>query len=244
MIALKNISVHRPQPSGKNQIILEDISLRLDQGSITALFGANGSGKTTLLNIIAGIINPSSGVCSFASNNPRIAYVFQDYRNSLLPWRTLKSNITLPSKWSGRDIASSEKYLSELTAGFSTNLPLERFPHQVSGGQAQVACLLRAFLHQPDILILDEPTSALDYSMQWQTVLEIQKIAEKTGVTILMVSHDPDQALLLANRVVVLGENPGRIIGDMAVNLPRPRSLDMVSSLGFSRHKEERVFSS
>jgi NitT/TauT family transport system ATP-binding protein len=196
------------------------------------LFGANGSGKSTLLGIISGLIKPDSGSVQFSQSKFKVSCVFQDYHNSLLPWRTVKSNILLPCRWNKKNLQSMTERLNNLLRTFTIDLPLDRYPSQISGGQAQLACLLRALIC-PETLILDEPTSALDFTLQWQTVLQIQRLSSEEAITTIVTSHDPDQAILVADKIVVLGSNPGRIVDVIDVDLPRPRTFAMTSSAVF-----------
>lgn len=224
MITLHHISKSYVTPQGSVPAV-NDVDLILESGSITALFGANGSGKSTLIGMITGLIKPDEGSVSFAQNRPRVGVVFQDFRNSLLPWLTMRRNILRPCVWQKQPIADAEERLRKLLTVFTVDLPLERYPHEVSGGQAQIACLLRALVIEPQILVLDEPTSALDFTLQWQTMLQLQQLWSEEGITILLVSHVPEQAILVADRVIVMGSNPGHIVELVDVCLPRPRTF-------------------
>ena len=138
-----------------------------------------------------------------------------------------------PAIWQRKPIGHAEARLQKLLAVFTIDLPLERYPHEVSGGQAQIACLLRALVIQPQILVLDEPTSALDFTLQWQTVLQMQRLWSEEEITIVLVSHDPEQALLVADRIVVMGANPGRVVDEIDVRLPRPRTFATTTTPAF-----------
>ena len=241
MITLAKVTKSYQAQSGK-VVALQDVSLTFPTGSITALFGANGSGKSTLLGLIGGLAKPDSGSICFSNSQRSMGYVFQDFRNSLLPWRTIKGNILLPCHWRRKALPTVDARLKKLLDVFTINLPLDRYPHQISGGQAQLACLLRALVINPETLILDEPTSALDFTLQWQTILQLQRLWSEEAITTILVSHDPDQAILASNRIVVLGSNPGHIANIIDVNLPRPRTFAMTSSPEFLQLRD-RVLS-
>jgi NitT/TauT family transport system ATP-binding protein len=224
MITLRHLSKSYVTPQGSVAAV-SDVDLEFERGTITALFGANGSGKSTLLGMITGLIPPDAGSIQFAQAQPRLGVVFQDFRNSLLPWLTIRNNILRPSVWQKQPFGAAEERLRKLLSVFTLDLPLERHPHQVSGGQAQIACLLRALVIRPQVLVLDEPTSALDFTLQWQTVLQLQRLWTEEEITIVMVSHDPEQALLVADRIIVMGANPGRVVDVIDVPLPRLRTF-------------------
>ncbi len=235
MITLRQVSKWYASPRRKT-IAVKDINLTFERGKITTIFGANGSGKSTLLAIISGLISPDTGTVQFSPDNPRIGYVFQDFRNSLLPWRTVRSNILLPIAWQGKTLSAGEDRLKKLLSLFTIDLPLDRYPHQISGGQAQMACLLRALIIEPQIAVLDEPTSALDYTLQSQTVLQLQRLWSDESITTIIVSHDPDQAILLADRIVIMG--PGCVSELVDVRLPRPRTLATTYTADFLKLRE------
>lgn len=241
MIALHNVS-KRYTTARRRIAAVENISLAFEPGSITAVFGPNGSGKSTVLGMLTGLIEPDEGRVDFDERRSSIGVVFQDFRSSLLPWLTLRGNILRPSAWLGQSTDDAAERLQQLLSVFAIALPLEQYPHQVSGGQAQIACLLRALVIQPRILVLDEPTSALDFTLQWQTVLQLQHLWINEGITIIMVSHDPEQAVLVSDRVVVMGANPGRVIDVIDITLPRPRTFEMTRTSAFLEFRD-RVLS-
>jgi NitT/TauT family transport system ATP-binding protein len=232
MISLRNVAKTYVSAHGQT-IALENVDLEFARESITGIFGANGSGKSTLLNIVAGLLEPSTGAVIINGKPPRVGYVLQDFRNSLLPWRTLSGNVALPCVWHGTERAALDQRLQMLLTTFGVRLPLKRYPHEVSGGQAQMACLLRALLYNPDLLILDEPASALDYTLQWQTIMELQTFCTIKPVTVVLASHDLEQQLMLADRIVVLESNPGRVAETIEITLPRPRTLETTTTKAF-----------
>lgn len=237
MISLQHVS--KSYKSQGDVEALADINLEFLAGSVTTLFGPNGSGKSTLLELVCGLTKPNSGTVTFLRPEIQIGVVFQDFRNSLLPWLSIRKNILRPALWKKMPLPAVEQRLCKLLESFSINLPLDRYPHEVSGGQAQFACLLRALIVKPDVLVLDEPTSALDFELQWQAILQLERYWTEEKPAVILVSHDPEQALLAGDRVVVLHANPGRIAEVIQIDLPRPRTFSMISIPAFLRLRDE-----
>ncbi len=201
-----------------NSNILQNVDLEIKTGEFVAIFGPNGCGKTTLLNIVAGIDTEYSGEVNVNGKPPAAAksgFVFQNFHESLFPWLTVQQNIELNAT-----SENGEKWIQKLNLE-----PLkDRYPYQLSGGQKQLACIARAYAFEPDILLFDEPFSALDYSITLKMQEQVQKLWMETGKTTLFVSHDPEEAIFLADRVIVMSPKPGEIKKEIKINLPRPRT--------------------
>jgi NitT/TauT family transport system ATP-binding protein len=194
-----------------------------------ALIGPNGSGKSTLLRVIAGLLRPDAGVVRLDGApvdgpDPRIGLVFQEPR--LLPWRSAADNITYPLElagWPRERRAERLAALAELVAldpGVTANRPAE-----LSGGTAQRVALARALAMEPEVLLLDEPFSALDALTRERFDLELLRLWERARPTIVLVTHSIAEAILVADRIVVLSARPGRVVADLSVDLPRPRTI-------------------
>ena len=231
--------------------VLEDIDFAVDAGSFTALLGPSGSGKSTILRILAGLESPTSGRI-FAGDvlvngpHPSRAVVFQEA--TLFPWRTVWRNVALGPEARGtlngrRDAQRNPRIVRALErvglSAFAT-----AYPHQLSGGMAQRVALARALVGEPAVLLMDEPLGKLDALTRQVLQRELAGLWETSGFTALLVTHDVDEALLLADRILVLSERPGRIVGDIVVDVERPRHRadprfvrlrsDVLTLLGFA----------
>jgi NitT/TauT family transport system ATP-binding protein len=228
-IRLDDLSFAFTTREGGTLPVLEDIDLAVPGGGIVALIGPNGSGKSTLLRVVAGLLEPGSGRAlldgtPIAGPDPRIGLVFQEPR--LLPWRSAADNIAYPLElagWSPDRRAARAETLIELV-GLDPAVAGSR-PSELSGGTAQRVALARALALEPAVLLLDEPFSALDALSRERFDLELLRLWDRAGTTIVMVTHSIPEAILIADRVVVLSPRPGRVIADIAVPLPRPRTI-------------------
>ena len=187
----------------ENKKVLTDISLKIYDKEIVSLFGYNGSGKTSLLNIISGLDKPDGGKINFYNKKLSIAYMFQNYRETLFPWKSIRANLVLPLKIKGLSNEEQEDMLDTFLNRYNIKLELNKFPYELSGGQQQLAVLTRTFLNKPDIILLDEPFSALDFRKKIEAHKLILDVWQDLKFTLLWVTHDLDQAILLANRILI-----------------------------------------
>jgi NitT/TauT family transport system ATP-binding protein len=216
---------------------LEDISLDIYENEFVVLVGASGSGKTTLLNILAGLIQPSSGRVRRRAEISRpggIGMVFQSA--TLLPWRTVLQNVLLPAEIFGMSKAEADREARDLLelvglTGFEDSLP-----HQLSGGMQQRVSLCRALLSDPPLLLMDEPFGALDAISRETMNFELQRIWMKQKTTVVFVTHSIDEALFLSDRVVALSARPGKVVGTLINELPRPRSVQTLEHPLFTEY--------
>ena len=214
---------------GKSLPVLDGISLEAEAGQFITIVGASGCGKTTLLRLIAGLERDYEGeilVGGQPVTGPGLnrGIVFQDHR--LFPWATVADNVRLA--FEARKISAAEKqkrvhdHLKLVgLAGFE-----KAYPHQLSGGMAQRAAIARALVNEPDILLLDEPLGAVDALTRHYLQNELQRIWIEKRTTMIMVTHDIEEALFLGDRVIVLQPRPGRILDMIAVDQPHPRDRD------------------
>src|ERR1700712_694696 len=203
---------------------LDQIALDVDAGEIVALVGGSGCGKTTLLRMISGLESPTRGAVSLdggviSAPHPAVGIVFQEAR--LLPWLTVSENIAfgldhLPK--AERDKRVDEALLRVGLSGYGA-----RWPRELSGGQAQRVAIVRALVAQPKALLLDEPFSALDALTRASLQDHLLALWDAHRPTMVLVTHDVEEAVLLADRAIVLQPRPGRIFADIPIELPRPR---------------------
>ena len=211
-------------------IALRDIDLSIAKGEFIALIGHSGCGKSTLLNLIAGLTTPSSGLLlcdgrEIAGPGPERAVVFQNH--SLLPWLTCYENIHLAVErvFGGKESKAMLKERTLAALDLVGLMPAEqKYPNEISGGMKQRVGIARALSMQPKVMLLDEPFGALDALTRAKLQDELMKICEKTKATTVMVTHDVDEAVLLADRIVMMTNGPAATIGEvLTVDLPRPR---------------------
>ena len=199
-----------------------------------AVLGPSGCGKSTLLRLTAGLLAPTSGrveVFGLPVDGPRddIGIVFQ--KPTLLPWATIEDNVVFPIRHKhGRVGVEDRARARDLLEMVGLNGFEKRLPSELSGGMQQRVGIARALLMDPDILLMDEPFSALDALTREEMGFELLRIWQERPKTVLFITHSISEAVLLADRVIVMSERPGRVIEDMAVPLPRPRTVETTSS--------------
>ena len=226
---------------GKNLSVLEDINLTIDDGELICLLGPSGCGKTTLLRLIAGLDQPTSG--EIVANGEVVvkpsgdrAVIFQQY--SLFPWLTVLQNVTFGLEISGgskeENIQAAERYLKSVgLLEFK-----DSYPHELSGGMKQRVAIIRSLLNHSPILLMDEPFSALDMQNRHKLQEQLIGVWQRFENTIVFVTHDVDEAIYLADKIVILDKNPGKIAEVVTVDLERPRRRD---SKGFLELQESIV---
>lgn len=243
-IQIQGVHKHFAQPGkGDSQQVLSDVSLELQHGEFVCLLGASGCGKSTLLNLVAGFEQPDGGrlLCDgrpITGPGPERGMVFQ--QPTLFPWLTVRQNVGFGPRMAGLRAADYAARAEEFLRLVGLADFADHHPWQLSGGMRQRAALARAWLPEPEILLMDEPFGALDA----QTRLAMQELL--TGIwqhkrtTILFVTHDVDEALFLADRVVLLSSRPGRIRQELQVPFERPRSFeDLVADPRFGALKRD-----
>ncbi|MGN6304241.1 MAG: ABC transporter ATP-binding protein [Mesorhizobium sp.] len=221
---------------------LRDINFTARPGEFVALLGPSGCGKSTLLTIAAGLVRSSSGtvlIDGIPVTKPatELGFVFQEA--TLLEWRTALSNIMLQAEARSIDRAQALKRAKELMAQTGISGFEEAYPAQLSGGMRQRVSICRALLHNPPMLFMDEPFGALDAMTREQMIMDTQQIWMDGRKTVLFVTHDIPEALLLADRIVVLGARPGRILKIYEVGGGRPRAMDDLSTKRFVELQHE-----
>jgi NitT/TauT family transport system ATP-binding protein len=216
---------HQFELAGQTLPVLERISLRVEPGEFVAILGASGCGKSTLLRLVAGLEPPSSGRVlmngtAIDGPDPSRVVVFQD--PTLFPWRTVWNNVVLGLETRGLLRSHRERATDALASVGLTGFA-NAYPHQLSGGMAQRAALARALVNDPRLLILDEPLGKLDSLTRIAMQGELVSLWQRAGFTALLVTHDVEEALFLATRVIVLSERPAQVRAEIVNDRPYPR---------------------
>ena len=212
---------------------IEDVSFDVPRGAFVSILGPSGCGKSTLFNIIAGLLSPSGGDvllegASIVGRAGQVGYMLQ--KDLLLPWRTIEDNITLGQTLRGVKKRKARTNAAALMDRCGLTGFEKKKPHQLSGGMRQRAALMRTLLTGKEVLLLDEPFGALDAITRLQLQMTLIDIWQDMRKTILFVTHDVEEALLLSDEILVLTERPGRLRARLPVTLPRPRTPEMLSS--------------
>ena len=233
-------------PKVKGQVDIEDVTIRfgdsilaVDQATLTinpgefiCLLGPSGCGKSTLMNSVAGFVNPTSGSIkvdgeAITHPGPDRGMVFQHH--SLFPWKSVKDNVAFGPLMAKKGKEEADSIARTLINMVGLSAYENRFPNVLSGGMKQRVGIARALANYPNVLLMDEPFGALDAQTRAMMQENLLQIWGEFGTTVIFVTHDIDEAVFLADRVVVMSASPGRLIADIPVNLPRPRVADMVS---------------
>src|SRR5919202_1521458 len=223
---VQGVGVRLTSSEGPRQI-LESISFEVQPGEVLGIVGRSGTGKTTLLRVLGGLLPATSGAVELdgrrvAGPSPAVVTVFQDYQNALLPWRSVASNVAL-----GLEGRVSRAVLRERVAQALRFVGLDGrerdYPWRLSGGMQQRVQIARALAVRPRVLLMDEPFGALDAMTKASLKDEVLRVQQETAATIVFITHDLDEAIYLADRVLVLAGTPGRIALECVTELPRPR---------------------
>ena len=212
---------------GEAIVVLEEIQLEIFRGEFVCIVGPSGCGKTTLLNLVAGFIRPTSGevlIHRLPVNGPDPKRIFVFQENGVFPWLTVRENVSFGLRGMDKaERAETSKHYIEMVGltGFES-----AYPRQLSGGMRQRVEIARALAANPEIIYMDEPFGALDFLTRLKMRADLTKIWEEERKTILFVTHDIEESVQLADRVVVMTSRPGKIATEVKVDLPRPRDLD------------------
>ncbi|WP_375456226.1 ABC transporter ATP-binding protein [uncultured Methylobacterium sp.] len=209
---------------GTRNVILSNLDLTVMRGEFVVIVGESGVGKSTLLRVLIGLAAPSTGTVELSVRpgcRTPMALVFQDAR--LLPWRRVVDNVAFGLEGGGLSRAERRAKAAAMLKRVGLADLGRRWPHQLSGGQRQRVAIARALAVDPEVLLMDEPFSALDSFTREGLQDEVQRIQAETGKTVLFVTHDIDEAVTLADRVVVLAGKPGRVAAEVRIDLARPR---------------------
>ena len=216
--------------------VYDKFDLDLPEGAFVSIFGPNGCGKSTLINMVSGLMPIDSGDVLFDGQtirDTRISYVFQNYREALFPWLKAIDNIHYPLKIMGVPKKERIRRVDKIVSDFGLTIDLNAYPYNLSGGQQQAVSILRALVREPEVLFLDEPFSALDYEMTLLMREKLQDMYLKTGTTTVLVSHDLEEAVQMASKILLLTRRPARIAELVDNPLPWPRSTDVLTDPTF-----------
>jgi NitT/TauT family transport system ATP-binding protein len=216
--------------------VYDGFDLDIPRGELISIFGPNGCGKSTLINLIANLIPPDRGEILFDGKPLRaikFGYVFQNYREALFPWLRSIENIEYPLKLMKLSKVERRARTERLVAHLGVKIDLKKYPYELSGGQQQLVSIMRALVVDPEILFLDEPFSALDYEMTLFMRDQLQRIFIETGTTTVLVSHDLEEAVYLADRILLLSRGPAQVADFVPYDAPRPRTDATLSEAGF-----------
>jgi len=235
MLELRNV-VKEYKVRGRTRRALEDVNLRVRRGEFLSVLGASGSGKSTLLSLVAGLQAPTGGEILLDGKpvtgpGPDRGLVFQS--SSLYPWRTVERNVAFGLELLSLKRAERKRRVAWYLAETGLTEYARSLPGQLSGGQQQRVAIARALACEPEVLLLDEPFGALDVQTKEDMQVLIRQIWQDTGITVLMVTHDVEEAVFLGQEVVVLASDPGRVAARVEVPLPDRRDLAIKHSKGF-----------
>ncbi len=215
---------------------LGPVDLAIEPATFVSLLGPSGCGKSTLLLMLAGLLPPSAGEVAIAGRPVRGPYtdlgiVFQSH--ALVDWRTVLGNVLLQVELRGLDRRRYRERALDLLASVGLAAFVDRHPYELSGGMQQRAAFCRALVHDPPLVLMDEPLGALDAMTREQLRADLEALWMRTRKTVVLVTHSIEEAVRLSDRVVVVSPRPGRIVRDIAVDLPRPRTLEVCETPAF-----------
>ena len=235
-LTVRNVTLRFERRGHPPLVALDDVSIDVGDREFSVIVGPSGCGKSTLLLLVAGLLVPTAGRMRLgdrliAAPGPERGMVFQSY--TLFPWLTVQRNIEFGPRLLGRPAAAraeiARHYISEVgLTGFE-----DAYPQQLSGGMRQRVALARALANDPEVLLMDEPFGALDSQTRWVMQQLLLRVWEHTHKTVLFVTHDIDEAILLGDRVYVMTARPGRIKEEIAIPIARPRTVDVVTTPAF-----------
>jgi len=230
-------------------VAVDDYSMEIQEGEFVSIIGPSGCGKSTLIRLLDDIIKPTSGNIYIDGTLTdyrrrmdkdtlrRIGFIFQ--QPNMLPWYTVRENVALPLKIFKLRGEQWEKRVDDLMEMVGLTKYANAYPVEISGGMGQRLGVIRAMVHDPEILLMDEPFGALDELTKERMDMELHDIWVKTKKTVIFITHSVEEAILLSGRVFVMRTRPGRLVETVDINLPRPRTLDMVYSKEFLEYKKQ-----
>lgn len=240
-IEIQKLSISFGRGDAVNTAVKET-SLDIPPGQFVCILGPSGCGKSTLLNSVAGYVNPTKGLVlvdrePVKGPRPDRGMVFQQY--SLFPWKTVRENIAFGPKLAGHSRAECESLANTFLAMIGLSKIADKFPGDLSGGMQQRVGIARALANYPSVLLMDEPFGALDAQTRLIMQENLLDIWSEFGITVLFVTHDVDEAIFLADRILVMSASPGSVIADLQVGIDRPRQPEIATTEQFVKLKKE-----
>ncbi|MDR1687325.1 MAG: ABC transporter ATP-binding protein [Clostridiales bacterium] len=239
MLILNNVGMTYHSGSGPVEA-LRDVNLEINDGEFVSLLGPSGCGKSTLLFIVTGLTVPTAGYVTIDDKKitepfHEAGFVFQDHL--LLEWRNVLQNVSIQGELRGMDKQVAHERSMELLHMVGLEDFKDKYPHELSGGMQQRISICRALHHDPKLLLMDEPFGALDAFTRDQMRVDLERLWAKRNSTVLFVTHDISEAILLSDRVVVISRRPGTVLEQIKIDLPRPRNFSVSESAEFLSYK-------
>jgi NitT/TauT family transport system ATP-binding protein len=240
LVEIHRVSIVFGKGRGAHKAV-EETSIRVEPGEFVCILGPSGCGKSTLLNTVAGYVKPDRGEVRVDGElvtkpGPDRGMVFQQY--SLFPWKTVKENVAFGPKVAGKDAEPIANTFLDMVGLLRF---ANRYPAELSGGMQQRVGIARALANYPRVLLMDEPFGALDAQTRVMMQENLLKIWNDFATTVLFVTHDIDEAIFLADRVLIMSASPGRVIADLPVELPRPRLPEVTAEPAFAELKRQCI---
>ena len=237
-LKVKNITVNFEEKS-----VIEDVTITLNEGEIVSILGVSGVGKTTLFNVIAGLINPCIGTVELDGENiigksGKISYMLQ--KDLLFPFKTILDNVSLPLILKGENKKKAREIAGKYFSQFGLEGMENKYPKELSGGMRQRAAFLRTYMFSSEIALLDEPFSALDTITKQKIHTWYLDVVKKLNISILFITHDIDEAILISDRIYIISGKPGKIVNEIEVKINKNISNEEVSmTQDFLNYKKE-----
>ncbi|MDR3365209.1 MAG: ABC transporter ATP-binding protein [Clostridiales Family XIII bacterium] len=245
-VTIENVSKIFQTRNRSSIAALKDINMQFGKGGFVSIVGPSGCGKSTIIRMIDDIIKPTAGAITvdgftYDNNVPiskervqKMGFIFQ--APNLYPWFTVKQNVMLPLKIYGKHSQEYDEVADRLLDSVNMLGYADAYPAEISGGMSQRIGVIRGMVHEPEILMMDEPYGALDESTREQLNMELLKIWKDTGMTIIFITHNVEEAVLLSERVYVMESHPGRIVAEINIEFDQPRTLGLLTEEKFGRY--------
>lgn len=225
---------------------LQDINMEFEKGQLVSIVGPSGCGKSTIIRLIDDIIKPTDGTITvdgitYDNDKPiskemikKLGFIFQV--PNLYPWLTVRENVMLPLKIHGLSGSEYEENLKRLMEYVNIEKYVDTYPSELSGGMSQKVGVIRGMIHKPQMLMMDEPFGALDENTRETLNIELLKIWKETGMTIIFITHNVEEAVLISQKVYVMASHPGRVTAELKIEFDKPRNLDLITDRKFAEY--------